>query len=67
MQESENDAIFNTNDNCLKDKIVLLSRFNSRKSSERTIHVLDASIFSASNRLLGGSSASGKDSSHTVQ
>ncbi len=29
IQESENEAIFNINDNCLKDKIVLLSRFDS--------------------------------------
>jgi hypothetical protein len=51
----------------LKDKIVLMSRFDSRQPCERTLHVLDASNFSTSNRLLGGASASGKDSAHILQ
>jgi hypothetical protein len=68
MQASENDAIFNTNDDFnLKDKIVMLSRFDSRQPYERTAFLLNASNFSTSNRLLGGSSASGKDSVHTIQ
>ncbi len=51
----------------MKDKILLLSRFDSRKPCERTAVVLDLSNFSTSNRLLGGASASGKDSSHILQ
>ncbi len=68
IQESDNDVIFNNiNDHCLKYKIVLLSRFYSRQSFERTAVVLDASDFNLSNRLLGGASASGKDSAHILQ
>jgi hypothetical protein len=67
IQESDNDAIFNINDYCLKDKIVLLSRFGSRQPFERTAVLLDASNFSTSNRLLGGASASGKDSADILQ
>jgi hypothetical protein len=67
IQESENNAVFNTKDYCLKDKIVLLSRFDSRQLRERTAVLLDASNFSIYNRLLGGASASGKDSPHTLQ
>ncbi len=52
----------------MKDKIVLLNRFDSRKPSERTmIAVLDAANFCTSNRLLGGGSACSKDSAHTVE
>ncbi len=51
----------------MKDKIVLLSRFDSRQPCERTAVLLDAFNFSTSNRLLGGASASGKDSAHAVQ
>jgi hypothetical protein len=51
----------------LKGKIVLLSRFDSRQVGERTAVLLDASNFKTSNRLLGGASASGKDSTHAVQ
>ncbi len=51
----------------MKDKIVLLSRFDSRQPGERTAVVLDASNFSLSNRLLGGASASGKDSAQILQ
>ncbi len=50
----------------MKDKIVLMSRFDSRKPYERTAVLLDASKFSASNRLLGGASAYDKDSSHIL-
>jgi hypothetical protein len=64
---SENDAIININDYCLKDKIVLLSRCDSRKLGERTAVVLDASNFTTFNRLLGGASASGKDSAQILQ
>jgi hypothetical protein len=66
IQESENESIFNTNDYCLKDKILLLSRFDSRQLCERKAVVLDALNFSTSNRLLGGASASGKDSAHIL-
>jgi hypothetical protein len=51
----------------LKDKIVLLSRFDSRQPGERTALVLDASNFSKSNRLLGGGTACCKDSTHTLE
>ncbi len=51
----------------MKDKIVLLSRFDSRNPYLRTAVVLDASNFSTYNRLLGGASASGKDGSHILQ
>ncbi len=51
----------------MKNKIVLMSRFDSRQTLERTAVLLDASNFSTSNRLLGGASASGKDSVHAVQ
>jgi hypothetical protein len=51
----------------LKDKIVLLDRFNSRQEYSRTAVVVDASNFSTSNRLLGGASAYGKDNAHIVQ
>ncbi len=51
----------------MKGKIVLLSRFDSRQVGERTAVLLDASNFKTSNRLLGGASASGKDSTHAVQ
>jgi hypothetical protein len=51
----------------LKDKIVLMSRFDSRQSFERTAVVLDVSNFSTSNRLLGGGSACGKDGAQTVE
>jgi hypothetical protein len=51
----------------LKDKIVILSRFDSRQPGERSALVLDASSFGTSNRLLGGGSACGKDSAHNVQ
>jgi hypothetical protein len=57
VQESDNDAIFNIDDYLLKDKIVLLSRFDSRKPCEKTAIVLDASNFSIFNTLLGGASA----------
>jgi hypothetical protein len=68
IQESENDANLNINDYCLKDKIVLLSRFDYRQPGERTmVGVLDASNFSTSNRLLGGGSACGKDTNSTVE
>jgi hypothetical protein len=66
IQESDNDDIFNTNHYCLKDKILLLSKFDSRQPCERTAVMLDASNFSTSNRLLGGASASGKDSAHIL-
>jgi hypothetical protein len=52
---------------CLKDKIVLLSRFDSRQPGERSALVLDAPNFITSNRLLGGGSACGKDVDHTVE
>ncbi len=48
----------------MKDKIVLLSRSDSRQPGERTVHVIDVSNFSTFNRLLGGSSASGKETPH---
>ncbi len=67
MQECENSAIFNTNHCCLKDKIVLLSKFNSRQKCERTAVLLDASNFITSNKILGGASAYGKDSAHIFQ
>ncbi len=51
----------------MKNKIVLLSKFDSRKPYEKTAVVLDASNFSLYNRLLGGASASGKDSAQAVQ
>ncbi len=44
-----------------------MSRFDSRQPRERTAVLLDASGFGPSNRLLGGASASGKDSAHAVQ
>jgi hypothetical protein len=66
IQESENYAIFNINDYCLKNKILLLSKFDSREPGERMAIVLDASNFNKSNRLLGGASASGKDSTHIL-
>jgi hypothetical protein len=51
----------------LKNKILLLSKFDSREPGERTAVFLDASNFSTSNRLLGGASASGKDSVQILQ
>ncbi len=51
----------------MKDKILLMSRFDSRQPYERTAVVLDLSNFSTSNRLLGGASAYGKDSAHGIQ
>ncbi len=66
-QEPDNDVIFNINDYYLKDKIVLLIKFDSRQPGERSALVLDASSFSPSNRLLGGGSACGKDVDHTVE
>jgi hypothetical protein len=54
------------NDCCLKDKIILLNRFDSRQPGETSALVLDASSFSLSNRLLGGGSACGKDADHTI-
>jgi hypothetical protein len=66
-QESENEAIFNINDYCLKDKILILSRFDSRQPGERSALALDALNFSTSNRFLGGGSACGKDVDHTVK
>ncbi len=61
-QESDYDAIFNVNDYCMKDKIVLLSRFDSRQPCDRSALVLDFSIHSESMKLLGGGSAYGKNS-----
>jgi len=51
----------------LKDRIVLMCRFDSRQPDERKALVLDASNFSTLNRLLGGGSACGKDSDQNVQ
>ncbi len=51
----------------MKDKVVILSSFDSRKPSKRSALVLDASNFSTSNRLLGGGSACGKDSADMAQ
>ncbi len=51
----------------MKDEIVLLGRFDSRQPYERTAVLIDAFNFCTSNRLLGGASASGKDSAHAVQ
>ncbi len=51
----------------MKDKIVLLSRFDSRQLGERIAVLLDSSDFSFSNKLLGGASASGKDSAHILR
>jgi hypothetical protein len=51
----------------LKDKILLLSRFESRHPGDRIVGVLDASKFSMCNRLLGGGSTCGKDIDHTVK
>jgi hypothetical protein len=64
LQESENNPISNVNYCCLRDKVVLLSRFDSRQPCERTVDVLDASNISTSN---GGGSAFGKDVDHTVE
>jgi hypothetical protein len=67
IQEYENDAIFNINHYCLRDKIVLLSRSDSRQPCERTAVVLDASSFRIFNRLLGGASVYNIDNSDILQ
>ncbi len=51
----------------MKDKIVLISGFDSRQPGERTVALINASKFSKSKRLLGGGSACGKDSADTAE
>ncbi len=67
IHEPDNDGIFNINHYCLRNKIVLLSRSDSRQPCERIAVGLDASNFGTSNKLLGGASAYNKDNANILQ